>query len=121
MIANVSKALAGFAVAALIAGGASGSLAATGGAPAASPAPLPEGSYQVAANFCGWYAIFECSRSRGGIPGPGRVINTNNYPNFAPGYFCRVVGPFDTRIEALNSSERGKVYNGGRGYVKRGC
>jgi hypothetical protein len=88
------------------------------------PAGMPQaGAPQVrlAANICGWYAIFQCARSPNKLGGPGRTINTNNYPNFAPGWFCRVIGPMGSRTEAQFTVNRGSVYSGGQGYVKNGC
>jgi hypothetical protein len=88
--------------------------------PAASPT---EGAprLQLAANICGWYAIFQCARSPNKLGGPGRSINTNNYPNFTPGWFCRVMGPFGSRTEAQFTVNRSSVYSGSQGYVKNGC
>ena len=86
-------------------------------APASSDDPAkavrPAGSYQVA-QACGWYAIFSCARNRG-VTGPGRTIHTDNYPNFRPGYYCKVMGPFRTRGEA---AARADDYGG---YAKSAC
>ena len=118
-MSKVSKGLAGAVVMVLTmtAGlaGAANSDGSTGRAPT-----LGAPRIQLAANICGWYAIFQCARSPNALGGPGRTINTNNYPNFAPGWFCRVVGP-DTKAATFNSLERGKLYNGGQGYMKSGC
>ena len=70
----------------------------------------PAGSYQVA-QACGWYAIFSCARNRG-VTGPGRVIDTSDYPNFQPGYYCRVMGPFHTRGEATRQERDVMVHRG---------
>jgi hypothetical protein len=85
-------------------------------APVSSDGPAnvakPEGSYQVA-QACGWYAIFACARNRG-VTGPGRTIYTSDYPNFRPGYYCKVMGPF-SRGEAVS---RANAYGG---YAKSAC
>jgi hypothetical protein len=117
---RISKVLAGTVVAGL-AMSASLAGAANGDGLATRAPAFGEPRMQLAANICGWYAIFQCARSPNNVGGPGRTINTNNYPNFAPGWFCRVLGPFGSRTEAQFSVNRGSVYNGGQGYVKNGC
>lgn len=78
-----------------------------------SPAAKPVGSYEVA-QACGWYAIFECAKNPR-VGGPGRLIDTSDYPNFRPGWYCRVMGPFGSRGQALRRA------NSFGGYVKSAC
>jgi hypothetical protein len=73
----------------------------------------PAGSFEIA-QACGWYAVFECDHSRS-LGGPGYVIWTSNYPNFRPGWYCKVMGPFDSQGEASGAARR----NGG--YAKSAC
>ncbi len=80
-----------------------------------APAAPADGSFKVAAEFCDWYAIFECAKRRSGIGGPGYVIHTNDYPNFRKGWYCKVLGPYDS------SGEASAVANQYGGYAKRGC
>jgi len=76
-------------------------------------AAKPAGSYDVAQE-CGWYAIFQCAKSRR-VGGPGRVIWTSDFPNFRPGWFCRVMGPFSSRVQAVDRAEEFG------GYAKSAC
>jgi hypothetical protein len=86
----------------------------TSSANAADAALRPaEGSYQVA-QACGWYAIFQCARNSG-VGGPGRTIWTSDFPNFRPGWFCRVMGPFGTQGEAARTA---RTFGG---YAKSAC
>jgi hypothetical protein len=73
----------------------------------------PAGSYDLAQE-CGWYAIFQCAKSRR-VGGPGRVIWTSDFPNFRPGWFCRVMGPFSSRVQAVDRAEEFG------GYAKSAC
>ena len=70
---------------------------------------------QLAANYCSWYAIFQCARQSYGLRGPGYVIHTNDYPNFRPGFWCKVTGPYDQSWRAQQDASRWG------GYIKRGC
>ena len=63
---------------------------------------------------CGWYAIFQCARTSN-VGGPGRVIRTSDFPNFNPGWFCRVTGPFSSQGQATRRANQ----NGG--YAKLAC
>jgi hypothetical protein len=116
---KISTGLAGTALVALTMTAGLASAANSDGSTARAPT-VGEPRIQLAANICGWYAIFQCARSPNALGGPGRTINTNNYPNFTPGWFCRVIGP-DSKAATSNTLERGKVYNGGQGYMKSGC
>lgn len=78
-----------------------------------TPAVKPAGSYEVA-QACGWYAIFQCAKNPG-VGGPGRLIYTSDYPNFRPGWYCRVMGPFGDRGRAVRRARRFG------GYAKSAC
>jgi hypothetical protein len=73
----------------------------------------PAGSFEMA-QACGWYAIFQCAKSSR-VGGPGRLIWTSDYPNFRPGWWCRVMGPYGSRGEAVDAADE---YGG---YAKRAC
>lgn len=73
----------------------------------------PAGSYDLA-QACGWYAIFQCAKSRR-VGGPGRVIRTSDYPNFRAGWYCRVMGPFGSRGQAVDRADEFG------GYAKSAC
>lgn len=81
---------------------------------------------------CGWYIILTCQKNRGaavaslnrlGGPGVGgqagaNVINTNNYPNFRPGWWCVADGPYGSRGAAEEIAWREAVPGA---YVKSAC
>lgn len=69
--------------------------------------------YDVA-QACGWYAIFQCDRN-GNPGGPGYTIYTSDFPNFSPGWHCKVMGPFENRSAAVRAANQ----NGG--YAKSAC
>lgn len=86
---------------------------------------------QLAQN-CGWFVIGTCSRSRrdaqraadeeGG--GNGYVISTSSreYPNFRPGYYCVVEGPFDREGQAERALSRWRRAGAPRSsYIKNAC
>jgi len=65
------------------------------------------------AQVCGWYAIFGCGHNPD-APGPGRVIWTDDYPNFRPGFYCNVIGPSSYDRAVDNANRYG-------GYAKSAC
>jgi hypothetical protein len=67
-----------------------------------------------AANACGYYAVFQCAKSAN-LSGPGYTIATNNFDTFRPGYYCRVLGPFNSQSKAKAAGRAAKSY------VKFGC
>lgn len=73
-----------------------------------------EGRRLELAQACGWYAIFQCGKNPN-LGGPGYVIVTNDFPNFRPGWYCKVLGPFGTQWEAANTARQGG------GYAKSAC
>lgn len=90
---------------------------------------LPAGARERA---CGWYVILGCSPEAyeaekvleevRGIVLPGssgtHIVETVDYPNFNPGLFCVVDGPFGSEIRAGNVHWPDMVPEA---YVKRGC
>jgi hypothetical protein len=76
------------------------------------PAAGEQGRIQVAQS-CGWYAIFSCACNPQ-VGGPGYVIDTNEFPNFRPGYWCNVIGPSDYYTATRNARSYG-------GYAKQAC
>ncbi|MCB1418469.1 MAG: hypothetical protein KDJ74_05485 [Notoacmeibacter sp.] len=82
--------------------------------------------------LCGWYVVLGCTRDEykserllekvRGIVLPGSAgtqkIESSDYPNFNPGFFCVVDGPFDSQIRAENV-HWGDVVP--KAYVKQGC
>ncbi|MEM8627171.1 MAG: hypothetical protein AAGF32_04445 [Pseudomonadota bacterium] len=93
-------------------------------APASKFAP---GSIQVA-QACGFYAIFSCSRQRGGAVRRaarrmgGYIINTSSsaFPNFRGGFFCAVSGPKNRR-SARQTSREARRRGFRTAYVKNAC
>jgi hypothetical protein len=79
---------------------------------AVAPTVAIAGDMQVA-QMCGWYAIFGCGHNPN-APGPGRVIWTNDYPNFRPGFYCNVIGPSSYDRAVDNANRYG-------GYAKSAC
>lgn len=81
--------------------------------------------YADFAQACGWYAISVCSRSyqaaeRGARSYGGQVVNTDDFENFAGGYFCAVVGPKTksaAEVTALRMRSRGAY----TAYIKHSC
>lgn len=78
------------------------------------------------AQVCGWYAMGGCfstlrnAQQRADDVG-GHVVNNDEVPNFTPGFFCVVRGPFDDRSEAMHAQDqfyRAGVYDS---YVKPSC
>lgn len=81
---------------------------------------------------CGWYVILGCSTDAyeaekmleevRGVVLPGsagtHVVETGDYPNFNPGLFCVVDGPFESQARAENVHWTDMVPEA---YVKRGC
>ena len=80
-----------------------------------TPSAGGKGKGKGTAGVCGWYAIFQCSRSANNIPGPGAVIRTSDFPNFTAGWFCKVMGPFNSQGEAQQRADD----HGG--YAKSAC
>lgn len=78
-----------------------------------APQSRGDGRFEVA-QACGWYAVFQCAKNPN-LGGPGYVIVTNNFPNFRPGWYCKVLGPFGSQGEAAQMARR---YGG---YAKSGC
>jgi hypothetical protein len=87
-------------------------LALVGAMLAASAATAGEAPVRVA-QACGWYAIFGCGHNPD-APGPGRVIYTDDYPNFRPGFYCNVIGPSSYDRAVRNAERFG-------GYAKSAC
>lgn len=80
-------------------------------APQVQPPAAVDSHLQLAS--CGWYAIISCGRHPG-VRGPGRVIWTSDYPNFAPGHYCNVIGPSSYSRAMSNANRYG-------GYSKSAC
>ena len=91
------------------------SCSAIGASAAAQPTLEGAGRLEVA-QACGWYAVFQCDH-KSSVGGPGYVVWTSNYPNFRPGWYCRVMGPFGSQGEAAATA---RVY-GNQGYPKSAC
>lgn len=77
------------------------------------------------ANACGWYAIAACSTEYDGLEAQverhgGYIVNTNDYANFAGGYFCVVVGP-KTKQAARITAERMQDRGSYDAYIKYSC
>lgn len=86
----------------------------------------------VSGGVCGWYVVLGCGKRAGdqenklydlGGPNAGggaglSVISTNNYPNFRPGYYCVVDGPYETPDQAESIAWAEAVPDA---YVKNGC
>lgn len=87
----------------------------------AMPAEASDSSYEVA-QACGWYAIVGCSRSWEGAnreaPPGTYVVNTGDYPNFRPGWFCAVDGPYASQRQVPIGKWRQWR---GDAYVKNAC
>ncbi|MEP9347619.1 hypothetical protein [Xanthobacter sp. KR7-225] len=77
---------------------------------------------------CGWYAISVCAteiapaRDARETWGSGEVIDTSalDFPNFADGHFCHVIGPRDkggAEIAAMRLRQNGF----GSAYAKYAC
>jgi len=73
-----------------------------------------DASQLKSAQLCGWFAVFQCAHNTG-VGGPGRLISTDAFPNFRPGWFCRVMGPFNNQGEAVRTA---RAFGG---YAKAGC
>jgi hypothetical protein len=74
---------------------------------------------------CGWYAISSCSRSHDGAQESadqygGYVVNTDDYRDFAGGYYCSVVGP-KSREAAEITAERMRDRGADDAYIKYSC
>jgi hypothetical protein len=83
-------------------------------------------------DICGWYAIAHCSTRRGEAdrelrrlesccdvrPRP-KVINTDNFPNFRPGYYCVVVGPSSESAARNHMDDVKRDFRSA--YVKNSC
>lgn len=85
-------------------------------------APVFENKPIQLAQACGWYVISGCFRSWG--PANNRagkigayVVNTSDaaYPNFRPGWFCAVFGPYN------KSTARSKSKYIKPSYIKNAC
>ena len=81
--------------------------------------------FATSANACGWYAISVCSTNyadaqRGADLYGGYVVNTDNYENFAGGYFCSVVGP-KTKPAARVTARRMRERGADTAYIKYTC
>lgn len=82
--------------------------------------------------LCGWYVVLGCERDEykaerllekvRGIVLPGSAgtqkIESSDYPNFNPGFFCVVDGPFESEVRADNVHWNDMVP---KAYVKQGC
>lgn len=89
-------------------------VATAGHAQAPSPDTSRAGQRFELAQACGWYAIFQCGKNAN-LGGPGYVIVTNDFPNFRPGWYCKVLGPYGTQGEAAYVARQGG------GYAKSAC
>ena len=76
----------------------------------------------VLAQACGWYVISGCYRKWSQANTRSQkigayVVNTSSaaYPNFRPGYFCAVFGPYD------KSTARSKSRYIKPSYIKNAC
>lgn len=81
--------------------------------------------FVASAQACGWYAISVCSTNyseaqHGADLYGGYVVNTDNYENFAGGYFCSVVGP-KTKAAARVTAERMRGRGADTAYIKYSC
>lgn len=88
-----------------------------------SPVPGGDGFEPVAS--CGWYAIYRCSKSYAAADewannsGLGYVIDTDEYDNFRPGWYCVVEGPMSrNRAQKAVRDNRDISHDG---YAKYGC
>lgn len=86
----------------------------------------------VSDGSCGWYVVLGCGKrvsdqkkklgNLGGANAGGgaglRVITTNDYANFRPGYYCVVDGPYPSQGEAESIAWTEAVPDA---YVKNGC
>jgi hypothetical protein len=84
-----------------------------GGQPGSSPRIAD--TVRMAQSAC-WYAVYFCSRNQGEASRwardrrhPGSVLNTSSdeFPNFAPGYYCVADGPMGQRA-AQNAAARAR-------------
>ncbi len=87
---------------------------------------------QAQDRLCGWYVVLGCERDEyqaerllekvRGVVLPGSAgtqkIESSDYPNFNPGLFCIVDGPFDSQVRAENVHWNDMVP---KAYVKQGC
>ena len=74
---------------------------------------------------CGWYAISACSRDYSDAEDAadtygGYVVNTDDYENFAGGYYCSVVGP-KTKHAAGITARRMRQRGAYDAYIKYSC
>ncbi|OJF93390.1 hypothetical protein [Pararhizobium antarcticum] len=86
----------------------------------------------VSGGSCGWYVVLGCGKratdqqnKRDDLGGPNagggaglRVITTNDYANFRPGYYCVVDGPYANKSDAQSIAWAEAVPDA---YVKKGC
>lgn len=82
-------------------------------------------AYVTSAQACGWYAISVCSTNYGEAQQGadlygGYVVNTDDYENFAGGYFCSVVGP-KTKQAAQVTARRMRERGARTAYIKYTC
>jgi len=87
---------------------------------------------QVAANGCGWFIVLNCGKSSkaakaklqelgGPVAGGGaglKVILTEAYAGFRPGFVCVVDGPYESQDAATSVAWAEVVPDA---YVKKGC
>ena len=74
---------------------------------------------------CGWYAISSCSRSYDGAQEGaeqygGYVINTDDFRDFAGGYYCSVIGPKNKEAASI-TAERMRDRGAYDAYIKHSC
>ena len=86
----------------------------------------------AAADRCGWYVVLGCSRSHSGaeriltkLGGEGvggsagaHVVDNSGLPNFTPGWWCVVDGPYSRRENAEEIAWKEAVPDA---YSKNGC
>jgi hypothetical protein len=79
---------------------------------------------RVAESTC-WYVVLYCKKSQSDVenwkqPNGGEVINTSSdeFPGFAPGFHCAVVGPLKSRAGAQSEAAQWRKRASSDAYVK---
>ncbi len=93
--------------------------------PAPHSAQSPITKISDGAYYCDWFAIFTCSRSRGGAQAGankygGYVIDTDEIDGFSKGWYCSVKGP-SSKSKARQNVKRAKRKGASSAYHKKGC
>ena len=83
-------------------------------------------SVRVAESTC-WYVVLYCKKSKSDVENwkqlnGGEVINTSSdeFPGFAPGFYCAVVGPLKSRAGAQSEAAQWRKRASPDAYVKDG-